>query len=58
MMTRKDYVAISDLLYSYRPIIDEMAFELMVHEFANLMEEDNERFMRDRFVRACKNGND
>jgi len=58
MMTRKDYVAISELLNTYAPLIDEDTFDLLIHDFAGLMALDNPRFSPDRFTSACWNGND
>ena len=58
MMTRKDYVAISDLLSRYALSIDENTFDVLIHDFAGLMAQDNERFMSDRFISACWNGNE
>jgi len=56
MMTRKDYVAVSDLLSRYALAIDEQTFDILIHDFAGLMAKDNERFIADRFISACWNG--
>lgn len=56
MMTRKDYVNVSELLNAYRLKIDERVFDTLIHDFAGIMAEDNERFMADRFISACWNG--
>jgi hypothetical protein len=56
MMTRKDYVTISQLLNCYALKIDENTFDTLIHDFAGIMAEDNERFMADRFISACWNG--
>jgi hypothetical protein len=56
MMTRKDYVAVSELLNTYALLIDEHTFDLLIHDFAGLMAVDNPRFMPDRFISACWNG--
>ena len=53
MMTRKDYVAISDILSKYGQRILVWDFDNLVNDVADLMAEDNPRFMRDRFVDAC-----
>ena len=56
MMTRKDYVAVSELLNIYALKIDENTFDTLIHDFAGLMAKDNERFIADRFISACWNG--
>jgi hypothetical protein len=56
MMTRKDYVAVSELLNTYALKIEEQTFDLLIHDFAGLMAKDNERFIADRFISACWNG--
>jgi len=56
MMTRKDYVAVADLLNRYALSIDENTFDILIHDFAGLMAQDNERFIADRFISACWNG--
>ncbi len=58
MMTRKDYVAVSELLHTYALKIDEQTFDLLIHDFAGIMRQDNERFIPDRFISACWNGNE
>ena len=52
-MTRKDYVAVSEILSKYGERILIWDFDNLVNDFADLMEADNERFQRDRFVEAC-----
>ena len=58
MMTRKDYVAVADSLNRYALSIDENTFDILIHDFAGLMAQDNERFIADRFISACWNGVD
>jgi hypothetical protein len=53
MMTRKDYVAVAEILSKYGERILVWDFDNLVNDFADLMEADNERFMRDRFIEAC-----
>lgn len=55
MMTRKDYVAVADILNRYALSIDENTFDILIHDFAGLMAQDNERFIADRFISACWN---
>jgi hypothetical protein len=58
MMTRKDYVAVADILNRYSLSIDETTFDILIHDFAGLMEQDNPRFLSDRFISACWNGDE
>lgn len=54
MMTRRDYVAVSDILSEYAPLFEQHElFDQMVDDFADYMAEDNERFLREKFVEAC-----
>jgi hypothetical protein len=52
MMTRKDYIAMSDILKDYaEPLMEDYIY--LVNDVANYMAEDNPRFMRDKFLQAC-----
>jgi hypothetical protein len=53
MMTRKDYVQVSNILKSFSGEIHHQVFEDMVEEFVQFFESDNERFDRARFEKAC-----
>ena len=53
MMTRKDYVAVSEILSRYGDYVLIWTFDQIVNDFADLMEADNENFQRERFVEAC-----
>lgn len=59
MMTRKDYVATANILSNIRESIislgqeGEDAFGLLVADFAEMFEADNERFDSVRFDNAC-----
>lgn len=53
MMTRKDYVAVAEILSDHGDWIPSDEFASMVNAFADLMAEDNERFLRERFIDAC-----
>jgi hypothetical protein len=62
MMTRKDYVSTASILAKYREDIislssdfeqGENIFGNIVAEFAEMFENDNERFQADRFDNAC-----
>jgi hypothetical protein len=54
MMTRKDYVKVSEILSSYKDLIgDEFTFHDLVDDFASMFAEDNPRFDADRFFDAC-----
>jgi hypothetical protein len=54
MMTRKDYVAVAEILSSFKPLIsDQFTFEDLVDEFADLFATDNPNFKLDKFREAC-----
>jgi hypothetical protein len=59
MMTRKDYVQTAKILSDVRESIislgqeGEDIFGLLVADFAEMFENDNERFDSDRFDNAC-----
>jgi len=62
MMTRKDYVSTAEILSNYRRIFyagGEMggktadAFDDLVNDFAEMFADDNDRFMRSKFLDAC-----
>jgi len=57
-MTRKDYVMIAETLRINRRDFNEgedglMLLNILAHQFANSLEEDNPRFDRHRFLDAC-----
>jgi len=53
MMTRKDYVAVSNILADYQEVMDSDDFYEMVMDFGKMMKLDNDRFDLSRFVMAC-----
>ena len=54
MMTRRDYIAVSDILSEYAPLVEQPElFDQMVNDFADYMQDDNDRFLRTRFIDAC-----
>jgi hypothetical protein len=58
MMTRKDYVSTANILANIRESListpeGESAFENLVADFAEMFENDNERFDAVRFDNAC-----
>lgn len=59
MMTRKDYVSTAEILADYRRtfygsgLTATVAFDEMVEDFAQMFADDNERFMRSKFIDAC-----
>jgi hypothetical protein len=56
MMTRKDYVETASILADFigdMPISNEQRMLDLVHDFADMFEADNPRFLRDRFISAC-----
>lgn len=57
MMTRKDYIAVSDIIADYKDEMSEQAHYDMAQDFADYMEEDNDRFLRNKFLDACNVSN-
>jgi hypothetical protein len=54
MMTRKDYVAVAEIISSYKDLIgDEFLFEDLVEDFSSFFAEDNPNFKFDKFREAC-----
>jgi hypothetical protein len=54
MMTRKDYVAVAEILSSYKDLIgDEFTFEDLVEDFSGMFAEDNSNFKHEVFREAC-----
>jgi hypothetical protein len=53
-MSRKDYIATSDILAGYKnAMIDEYWFEDLVNDFSDFFEKDNPNFNREKFIEAC-----
>ena len=58
MMTRKDYVAVAEILSDFKSGIDnQIVFEDLVDEFADFFAADNPNFKYDKFREACINDN-
>ena len=53
MMTRKDYVAVSEILSDYAEVIEADEYFTMCLDFAKYMAQDNDRFDARRFLEAC-----
>ena len=53
MMTRKDYVAVSQILSNYQDVMDSDDYYEMVMDFGKMMKLDNTRFDLSRFMIAC-----
>jgi hypothetical protein len=53
MMTRKDYVAVANILSDYRVVMDPDEYYSLVVDFGKMMRLDNERFDLSRFMVAC-----
>jgi hypothetical protein len=53
MMTRKDYIAVSNILREYRQSMYAEDYSDLVADFAEYMLKDNERFDLTRFTEAC-----
>lgn len=54
MMTRKDYIAVSNILVEYRQSMYAEDYLDLCVDFAKYMALDNERFDATRFLEACK----
>ena len=54
MMTRKDYVAVAEILADFKDgINNQIVFEDLVDEFADFFSSDNPNFKLDKFREAC-----
>ena len=53
MMTRKDYIEVSNILAGFAGEIDKVIFEDLVEEFCFFFESDNDKFIRAKFEKAC-----
>jgi len=54
MMTRKDYVAVAEILKGYQmAMIDGFWYEDLVNDFSIMFAEDNPNFKEDKFKEAC-----
>jgi len=53
MMTRKDYVAVSEILGDYQEVMDKEEYFSICLDFAKYMAKDNDRFDMKRFMEAC-----
>jgi hypothetical protein len=53
MMTRKDYVAVSNILKEYRQSMYAEDYLDLCTDFGKYMAQDNERFDAVRFLEAC-----
>jgi hypothetical protein len=55
MMTRKDYVAVAEILSSFKDLIgDEFTYQDLVDEFGDFFSADNPNFKFDKFREACE----
>jgi hypothetical protein len=53
MMTRKDYIAVSNILKEYKYAMSDEDYTDLVVDFGKYMAFDNERFDYVVFARAC-----
>jgi hypothetical protein len=54
MLTKKTYIATSEILSSYKDLIgDEFTYHDLVDDFAAMFAEDNPRFDADKFFNSC-----
>jgi len=51
-MTRKDYVATADILNKFVDDVDFLTLSRIAENFAQMFENDNERFDHQRFIDA------
>lgn len=54
MMTRKDYVAVANILKEYRQSMEARDYSDLCNDFADYMEKDNPRFQDLTFLKACQ----
>ena len=54
MLTKKTYIATSEILSSYKDLIgDEFTYHDLVDDFAAMFAEDNPAFDADKFFTSC-----
>jgi hypothetical protein len=54
MLTKKTYIATSEILSSYKDLIgDEFTYHDLVDDFAAMFAEDNPNFDADKFFNSC-----
>ncbi len=53
MMTRKDYVNVSDILRAYKDEIPQTTFEDLILDFCDFFQADNDNFNAEKFEKAC-----
>ena len=53
MMTRKDYVATSEILNKNADELGSNLLDTLTNQFIEMFEKDNPRFDADRFWEAC-----
>ena len=53
MMTRKDYIVVSNILNQFAQDIDETTFLDLIEEFGDLFYSDNSNFDFEKFREAC-----
>jgi len=52
MMTRKDYVATANILNGYKDKLDFLELNEIALDFAEMFQNDNDRFDQQRFIDA------
>ena len=53
MMTRKDYIKVSNILADYQEVMEADDYYELVMDFGKMLKLDNERFDLSRFMIAC-----
>lgn len=49
-MTKKDYIKIADIIKAYKLILPDVHVKIITNDFADVLQEDNERFHRKAFI--------
>ena len=53
MMSRKDYIKVSDVIKFYKADMSDQLHRDLVNEFSDIFAEDNKNFDSIRFATAC-----
>jgi hypothetical protein len=53
MMSRKDYIKVSEVIKFYKSDMTEQLHRDLVNEFSDIFSEDNKNFDSIRFATAC-----
>ena len=53
MMTKKDFIAIKDILINYNGVLSKEHYEFLVFDFTFWLKEQNPNFKEELFIEAC-----